>query len=339
MHVPSSVGPIYRAAITPPQAPALAFFSARRNLTNMDHVAALSRLPDDRKAVLTARSDRAGLSHLALYLGALTCCTAGIVAQVPFWGLLVLPQGVLLSFLFTLSHECTHQTPFRARWLNEACGHAIGAILALPFTWFRYFHLAHHRFTNDPANDPELAGGGRPETWGDYLVYLSGWGFWRGGYGVLISHAAGRVTAPYLPPRKHTAMVREARIILALHGAALISLAWSPLLLWVWIVPAIAGQPVLRAYLLAEHGHCPPVADMLENSRTTFTNRLIRFLAWNMPYHAEHHAFPAVPFHRLPDLHRDLAPHLKSTSPGYGAFTADYARGLRAQPAPVRPAD
>jgi len=100
------------------------------------------------------------------------------------------------------------------------------------------------------------------------------------------------------------------------------------LLLWLWILPVLIGQPFLRAYLLAEHGLCPPGADMLENSRTTFTNRIIRALAWNMPYHAEHHAYPAVPFHQLPALHDRVRAHLKTTSAGYGEFTADYARSL-----------
>ena len=116
--------------------------------------------------------------------------------------------------------------------------------------------------------------------------------------------------------------------MLALYAAAAASLFLTPLLLWVWLLPVLLGQPVLRLYLLAEHGRCPFVADMLQNTRTTFTNRLVRFLAWNMPFHAEHHAFPAVPFHRLPALHAELAPHLKSVSPGYRAFTRRYLRSL-----------
>jgi len=295
----------------------------------MDHVAALAALPAATKADLTDRSDRAGLLHLAGYLVALGFFTALIAAQVPFWPLLMLPQGILLCFLFTLSHECTHRTPFRTPWLNELCGHLIGGLIVLPFNWFRYFHLAHHKHTNQPDRDPELQGGGRPRTFRQYARHLSGWGYWRGGYGVLLSHAAGRIDAPYLPAGRHRAMRIEARVILALHAAALLSLAFSPLLLWVWIVPALIGQPFLRLYLLAEHGHCPPVADMLENSRTTYTNRAIRALAWNMPFHAEHHSFPAVPFHKLPDLNKALAPNLRSTSEGYTEFTGQYLRGLR----------
>jgi len=120
----------------------------------------------------------------------------------------------------------------------------------------------------------------------------------------------------------------EARVLLAIYGVAAISLLFSPLLFWLWLLPVLIGQPSLRLYLLAEHGLCPPVADMLENSRTTFTNRLVRFLAWNMPYHAEHHAFPNVPFHQLPTLHRWTQTHLKSTSDGYSGFSEEYIRSL-----------
>ena len=85
--------------------------------------------------------------------------------------------------------------------------------------------------------------------------------------------------------------------------AAGLSLVWTDVVLWVWVVPALLGQPFLRLYLLAEHGDCPEVANMFENTRTTFTTRAVRWLAWNMPYHVEHHVWPTVPFHRLPEVH------------------------------------
>ena len=94
----------------------------------------------------------------------------------------------------------------------------------------------------------------------------------------------------------------------------------------------LLGQPFLRLYLMAEHGRCPHVSDMLENTRTTFTTRAVRFLAWNMPYHAEHHTLPSVPFHQLPELHKDLADYLKSTANGYTAFHRDHIHSLRQDP-------
>ncbi|MEO0936783.1 MAG: fatty acid desaturase [Pseudomonadota bacterium] len=292
------------------------------------HTEALAALTPDQRAALTARSDAKGLAHLAGHLGLIALTGTLITVQVPGWGLLMLPHGVLLVFLFTLSHECTHDTPFATRWLNRAVGHGIAPVLALPFTWFRYFHFAHHKHTNDPERDPEIAGHGRPETWASYLVYLSGWGVWSGNARVIWASATGTLDAPYLPARKAGAFKREARVLLALYALAALSLLASPLLLWLWLVPVLIAQPVLRLYLLAEHGLCPPVANMLENSRTTLTTRAVRWLAWNMPYHAEHHAFPSVPFHKLPDLHAHLASDLKSVSDGYAAFTADYTAKL-----------
>jgi fatty acid desaturase len=38
---------------------------------------------------------------------------------------------------------------------------------------------------------------------------------------------------------------------------------------------------------------------------------------WNMPYHAEHHAYPAVPWHALPELHKLIEKDLIHTVPGY----------------------
>jgi fatty acid desaturase len=69
---------------------------------------------------------------------------------------------------------------------------------------------------------------------------------------------------------------------------------------------------------------------MLLNTRTTLTTRLVRFLAWNMPYHAEHHMMPNVPFHRLPRLHARLQARLGTVADGYVAFTRDYLSRRRA---------
>ena len=79
---------------------------------------------------------------------------------------------------------------------------------------------------------------------------------------------------------------------------------------------------------MAEHGACPLVPDMLVNSRTTRSLAPLRWLAWNMPYHAEHHAFPGIPFHALPAAHAAIR-HLKGTrSPGYLAAHRDIVAEL-----------
>ncbi len=289
----------------------------------MDHRAWVAALPAEAKAALTKRSDRAGLRHLACHGGAIAVVGTLIAIGVPGWWALLPVQGVLIVFLFTLEHEATHKTPFASEALNEWVGRLCGLALILPFEWFRYFHLAHHRWTNIEGRDPELEGA-KPETKAAWVWHVSGLPYWIAAVRLLANLVRGRAQGEYLPSTALPRIIREARIMLAVYLA--IAVVAGPLALWVWVVPVLLGQPALRLYLLAEHGDCPRVADMFLNTRTTFTNRIVRFLAWNMPYHTEHHVYPNVPFHQLPGLHTMMRDALQVTAEGYAAFTTAYLR-------------
>jgi fatty acid desaturase len=64
---------------------------------------------------------------------------------------------------------------------------------------------------------------------------------------------------------------------------------------------------------------------MLENSRTTYTLPWLNFLAWNMPYHAEHHYLASVPFYALPALHAYTGQRVKFKGAGYYQVNRDIA--------------
>jgi fatty acid desaturase len=290
-------------------------------LTEFDHKAIIAGLSPDERRELTARADVPGIARLTLHLGLILALGVAVALRAPFWPALLLPQGVLIVFLFTTLHETIHETAFRTPWINRAVAYLSGFPILLPPNWFRYFHFAHHRYTHDPERDPELTSP-KPETVLQYLKYLSGMPYWIGMAKVLVVNAARRNTDSFVPEKGRAKVVFEARAFLCLYGLLLVGslVVQSTDLLWSWTVPVLVGQPFLRAYLLAEHALCPHVANMLENTRTTFTTRLVRLLAWNMPYHAEHHSYPAVPFHKLPRFHLIVATHLRSTENGYVRF-------------------
>ncbi len=295
----------------------------------MDHAEFVKSLSRDERRALVEKVDGPALRHLGIYMVLIFLFAAPVAMQVPGWPFLMFPLGILLSFLFNLEHECTHKSPFRTYWINEWTGRVAGFVIIQPFLWFRYFHLEHHRFTNDPGHDPELVGKPKPGTVGQYLVYALAPLYWKNKVLLLISNARGKGFDDFVPENERDQVRAEARISIALYVAVLVlSIGVSPVLLWVWLVPIVIGFPVLRLYHLAEHGHCPAVSDMFENSRTVLTNRIVCFVTWNMPYHAEHHTLPMVPFFRLPQLHRLVRAHLKRSSEGYARFTVDYARGL-----------
>lgn len=294
-----------------------------------DHRAVVANIPRELRARLLHRCDRPGVIRLTAHVGALIATGAAIVADAPFEPVLWVVHGILLVFLFTLMHEAIHRTAFHTNWANELIGTVCGFLLFLPAQHFRLFHFAHHRHTNEPEQDPELAVP-KPDTLLEYVIHVTGVPtLWRQLVG-LGRNAVGRNRDAFVTSAMARTVQWEA--IGAIVGYAVCGgvsyLLSTTVLLEVWIGPLLLGQPFLRLYLLAEHGRCPLVANMLENTRTTFTNAAVRGLAWNMPYHAEHHCLPAVPFHQLPEFHRYLHRHLRQTERGYARFHGKYVGDL-----------
>jgi fatty acid desaturase len=296
-----------------------------------DLLASLSR--DERKRLLE-RSDAPGLIRFAVHGGLIAAGSLWVGLKAPLWPLLLPLQGVLLAFLFTALHEATHKTAFRSNAFNLWVARICGFLLLIPPLWFRFFHFAHHRFTQDPDQDPELVIP-KPRGWMEYLWRLSGLPFWGSMIKILAVNAVGRGNEAFLPESREdrNKVKGEAQVMLGLYIGlfALSVLLESALLVWIWILPALIGQPALRAYLLAEHNGCPQSGNMLANSRTVYTNALVRFFAWNMPYHAEHHAYPAVPFHKLPLFHEITRLHLQVTEQGYLQFHRKLVAGFSAR--------
>ncbi len=82
------------------------------------------------------------------------------------------------------------------------------------------------------------------------------------------------------------------------------------LLFW-WIVPCIIGYGPINYVRNSEHTDCDLTNDSMLNTRTVESNRFVRWLLWETNFHAEHHAYPAVPFFNLPVLHGYLNDHIK----------------------------
>jgi fatty acid desaturase len=75
---------------------------------------------------------------------------------------------------------------------------------------------------------------------------------------------------------------------------------------------------------------CSNDLDMLSNTRTTYTVWPVRFLMWEMPYHADHHRYPALPFFALARAHVRLEPHLAHIArSGYSGLHMAILRDLR----------
>ncbi len=282
---------------------------------------------------LMARSDRPALMRLLAWVMTLGV-TGGLVwlAQDSWliW-LAMLLHGVVLVHHFSLQHECCHYTAFRTRWLNDVIGNICGFVILLPNRFFRYEHCDHHTWTQLQGKDPEMIE--LPVGLGKYLWYLSSVPYWKAKFSELFRHVAGRLTEAelrFLPKEEHATVFWEARLMaaayLAIFGFCFATGWWGPV--WYWWLPVALGEPVMRAIRMTEHVGRPQVRDMTENTRSNLVSWPMRFLCWNMNYHAEHHYASSVPFHALPKLHAKLNGYIHVEPRGYFGAHLDILRQL-----------
>ncbi len=276
---------------------------------------------------LSTRSDLRGLVQLGSQVAAIALCIALMEVLMPrLWAVLPFAAlGILLNCLYAGQHETSHRTAFRARWLNDWVGAAIGFLSIYPARWDRYFHFAHHRHTQDPARDPELLSRG-PYTPTAYALYVIGITYWYARARNTVRISLGRLPAyaTYLTAEQRHEVMIEARWHLAGYAAILaLSLAFhSWAAVTCWLAPMMLFKWVHNLQNTGEHTCLTHEQDTLRNTRTLRGPWLVRWLVWNMSYHTAHHTFPGIPFFALPELNREIQTRLGEPLPGAGYIGA-----------------
>jgi fatty acid desaturase len=289
-------------------------------------------LSHDELRAFQTRSDVRGAARLAVHIACLMAA-GWWVAIASGWMILpaVFALGLVQVALFAPAHETMHQTAFASRRANAVVGWLAAAPSLLNLQFYTAFHLAHHRHTQIPGLDPELFAP-PPGSLGGYIARILGWPYWSLRVLVVFDSWRGDMSRyPWVTAAAAPSIIRSVRAMtLVLAGGAIGSallFGWATPLLF-WIGPQLLGQPPLRAYLLAEHTGCTHDRNGLTNTRTTLTIWPVRLLMWNMPYHSEHHLYPSIPFHRLPDAHRQIRAKLGYIQDGYIRWNIGFITSL-----------
>lgn len=290
---------------------------------------------------LQVRSDAPGIrrlvGHLLVICAGCTLYAFALDRRTPFLlqGLALVAYGFTLVTLFAAMHETVHRTAFKSRWLNDAVSWFSGLLSFYNSTFYRPYHGFHHRFTQIPGKDPELDDK-KPTSFAAYVLEMSGLPWWLGKLRTYLKVAIGKTESyPFLNERNAPLVVRSVRLQCSVYIAAQALSFWlgRPYFALFWLLPVAAAQPLLRAILLAEHGGCTENDDGLSNTRTTYTVWPVRFLMWEMPYHAEHHLHPALPFFALAKAHERIGPHLSYLARrGYSGFHVSFLKNLTKRP-------
>ncbi|MEL6554634.1 MAG: fatty acid desaturase family protein [Cyanobacteria bacterium J06621_11] len=283
-------------------------------------------------APLNQRSNLAGTIQFGMHLAIIVLSGWSWAQASGLWQLpaLVL-YGISLAFMFCAVHECVHRTAFANGRVNDAIAWIAGLLSFYNSTFYRRYHKWHHRYTRIAGKDPELTDL-EPQTVPEYLWVLSGIPWWKGKVVGHLKMALGQFEGCfYLPESAYSSVIKSTRSQLAVYGATIFlssALGHPGFIFTYWFLPLAVGQPILRFVLLAEHTGCTYNNNPLANTRTTLTLWPLRFLMWNMPYHAEHHLYPSIPFHALSKAHTALKEQFETVDAGYARVNQEIVQSL-----------
>ncbi len=288
---------------------------------------------------LMQRSDGPAIRDTLIYYGAMVLL-AGVgiwlwpsLWSAPFW----LAYGVLYgSASDSRWHECGHGTAFKTPWMNNLVYQAACfMIVRNPVTW-RWSHTRHHTDTVIVGRDPEIAVMRPPVFFrviGNFFGIFDGWNGWSR----MLLNATGRLDpeeSTFIPDSEKGNVVRIARIWTAIYAATILLALWMGSILPLMVIglPRLYGAwHHVMTGLLQHGGLADNVIDHRLNSRTVLMNPISRFIYWNMNYHVEHHMFPMVPYHRLPELHEMIKHDLPAPTPSVWAGYREMWPALKRQ--------
>jgi fatty acid desaturase len=300
-----------------------------------------SDIPRKEMKALMSRTDQPAIRDTIVLFGCMFLF-AGIgialwpsVWSAPFW----LAYGTLYgSAMDSRWHECGHGTAFKTRWMNDVVYQiASFCMIRNPVRW-KWSHARHHTDTIIVGRDPEIVAM-RPPALTRIIANFVGILDSYHGLRLMLLNASGRLDpeeATFVPESEQPKLIRTARIWVVIYAATIaLALATGSILpLMVIGLPRLYGAwHHVMTGVLQHAGLAEDVIDHRLNSRTVYMNPISRFIYWNMNYHIEHHMFPMVPYHRLPDLHarikHDLPAPNRSILNAYSEVWPTLIRQLR----------
>jgi len=288
-----------------------------------------TEIPRARMKELMQRSDGPATRDTLIWIGALIVTGAlGAYFWSTWW---CVPFFIVYGVLYGSAgdsrwHECGHGSAFKTQWKNDVV-YQIACFMTVrnPTVW-RWSHSRHHTDTIIVGRDPEIILMRPPELakallniFGILMVPQTWW--------AMLRYAGGTLTngeKDFIPEAEQPKVFFVARVWTAIYLAVIAACVWMGSILPAMLIglPSMYGAWHMFMTGLTQHiGLAEDVLDHRLNCRTMHINRFSRFVYWNMNYHVEHHMYPMVPYHRLPDLHHQI---LADCPPPYHGFWACY---------------
>ena len=301
------------------------------------------KLPKDLHKTLMQRSNNPAWAHfLIMYILFFGTSVWVVISWNQHFLQILFSQicfGLLCCSIFASIHETVHNTAFKSRFMNQFGARLGGLSHLYPATAFQELHFTHHRHTHVPGLDPEISFGNKPlpsvvTSLPSYLGWISGFPMLLFKIFMLFIGAFGmpeffrKNFFPFIRAGVRGKLAAECIFIVLVHSALVLLAIFVNSGFWGLFTGQVVGHCMLAAYLVPEHnGLTHEGNNILDKTRSMHTNKLVKLWMWNMPYHAEHHAYPAIPFHALPQLHELIKDELLHKEEGYPDFHLKVLKG------------
>jgi beta-carotene hydroxylase len=235
--------------------------------------------------------------RLALARPFLCLFACALAAYARLWWLM--PPVVFLLFVavVTVTHDVVHGSLGLSRRQTDLALFILGAVLLESGHAYRTSHFRHHAVfpgPDDPEGDPARMRFWRAVLHGPvFLPRLWWWAFARQKGNA--SERAWLIAEATWPPA-----VLLAGLILWPRTPAVVIYA-GLVLVGSWV------YPLLTVHLPHRHYGATPLTQS-----HTLRGRIIPALFLELTYHLEHHLYPQVPSHHLPELSRRLEPFFRT---------------------------
>ena len=209
-----------------------------------------------------------------------------------WWWLTPLIVFLIFVAVVTVTHDVVHATLGLSRSQTEWALFIMGAVLLESGHAYRATHSQHHRVfpgDDDPEGDPARMGFWQAVLHGPLFLPRLWWWAWR------------RATST----AQRQWLLAEAAWAAAVPAAGVLLWPWTGGVL-VYVLLVIVGSwsySLLTVHLPHRHYGETPLTQT-----HTLRGTIIPALFLELTYHLEHHLFPQVPSHRLPELSRRLDP-------------------------------
>jgi fatty acid desaturase len=297
-----------------------------------------TEIPRARFKELMKRSDGPAIRDTLIWFALIGLTGYLAVIAWEAWTWWTIPAFLLYGLIYATPsdsrwHECGHGTAFKTPWMNEVVYQiATFMVLRAPTPW-KWSHARHHSDTYIVGRDPEIASP-RPPIY--VILWLEIVHLYGGTFNLkkMMKHCFGIMDEQekdYVPESEYRKTFWEARIHTLIYLIVIFACIWRGDILPALLIglPRFYGSFLMLLFGLTQHiGMYEDVLDHRLNTRSFYTNRIFRFLYWNMNYHIEHHMFPMVPYHALPKLHEEVKHDYPQTSPSLYAALKETFQAL-----------